>query len=102
MFTRRGKPVVVCNKCHKIVNIKPRYRTDGGIEYNYFTCKKCGETYVISATDEALRRNIERYKHLRQKGQITEKEQQELTGLLQANLERSRELKEKYQFKRQA
>jgi len=55
---------VVCNKCHKIVNIKPRYRTDGGIEYNYFTCKKCGETYVISATDEALRRNIERYKHL--------------------------------------
>ena len=98
MFTRRGKPVVICDKCHKVVNIKPRYKTFGGIEYNYFTCKKCGGTYVISVTDEALRRNIERYKNLKQKGQITEKGQQELTGLLQANLERSRELKEKYPF----
>ena len=93
-----GKPAVVCNKCHKTVNIKPRYKTVGSIEYNYFTCKKCDETYVISATDEALRQSIERYRHLKQKGQITEKEQQELTVLLQINLERSGELKEKYPF----
>ncbi|MDE6616404.1 MAG: hypothetical protein K2K35_07535 [Lachnospiraceae bacterium] len=101
MFTRREKPVVVCNKCNKMVNIKPRNKTVGNIEYSYFKCKRCGETYVISVTDENLRQSIERYKHLaekKQKGHITEKEQQELTGLLQANLERSRGLKEKYPF----
>ena len=53
-----GKPVMVCNKCHKTIRINPRYKTVGGIEYNYFTCKKCGEAYVISATDEALRHDI--------------------------------------------
>lgn len=97
-MNKRNKGNIVCNKCHKTVNIKPRYKTVGSIEYNYFTCKKCDETYVISATDEALRQSIERYRHLKQKGQITEKEQQELTVLLQINLERSGELKEKYPF----
>lgn len=98
----KGRPVVVCSRCGRVINaLKPKKRTEGDIEYTYFQCRRCKEYYVISATDEALRRNIKLLEEMRQnaagKGQ-TDKEHGEAQDLLRFNVKRSRELKEQHPF----
>ena len=100
---KKGKPVVTCDKCGRIIsNIKPKTRKQGEIEYYYLKCRRCGGVFVISATDEALRQDIKRFEEMTKKteGRLsTEKETQEAQALLKANVARSREIKEQHPLK---
>ena len=100
MNKRITRPVIICDKCRKIINqVKPTWKKAGDIEYYYLKCNHCDEIYTVSATDTALRRDIKRYKEMAHNKQPAEKESQELLELLKANLARSREIKEKYSLK---
>ncbi len=93
---KKGKPVIECNKCRRILSAKPKWKKSGDIEYYYLECVHCKAIYVISATDTALRQSI---KHFKEMNISTEKESQEAKELLKANIERSREIKEQYPLK---
>lgn len=96
---KKGKPIVKCNKCRRIIGkVKPKWKKVGDIEYNYLKCAHCKAIYTISATDTALRQDIKRYKEIIAKArtQPTEKELQEAQELLRANVARSREIKAQY------
>jgi NAD-dependent SIR2 family protein deacetylase len=97
---KKGKPIVVCDKCGRMINnIKPKYKKVGEIEYRYMSCKRCGAVYVAYATDEALRQNIAKYEEYVNSFKdkpMAQEEMQKAQLLLKANVERSRELKEKY------
>lgn len=103
MIRKKGKSIVTCDKCHRAINnIKPKHKKEGDIEYKYMTCRRCGAVYVISATDEALRQSIKHFTDLtagKAGVEMTESEQKEAELLLQANVARSRELKEQYPIK---
>lgn len=99
---KKGKPVIKCNECGRIINnAKPKRKKAGDIEYLYLQCARCRAVYTISATDTALRQDIERFKEMTAKTQSqgrkqTEKELQEAQELLQANVARNREIKAQY------
>ena len=99
---KKGKPIIKCNKCHRIINkVKPKWKKVGDIEYYYLKCTHCKEVYTISATDTALRQSIKRFEKITAKAQVqgrkpTEKELQEAQELLRANVARNREIKAQY------
>lgn len=94
---RKVKNIVRCNTCGRNIRINHRYKRVGELEYRYFGCKRCGSVYVISVTDEFLRHEIKRYQKLLEGLQTVPPEiSQEAQLILQNNVERSRELKERY------
>ena len=87
---------IICDKCGAVMEnpIQRSIRT-GDIEHTYFICKTCGEPYLISTTDSALRRNIEKYRKMAQrlrKGKCTEEYHRKVQKLKEENRRRSREL----------
>lgn len=99
---KKVKNIVKCNQCGKIIKIDPRYEQAGELEYRYFICKYCSAIYVISVTDEALRQAMKHYQEVMEqvKMQMVPPEiSQEAQLILQNNVQRSRELKEKYPLK---
>ena len=99
---KKGKPIIKCDKCGRIINkTKPKRKRAGDIEYYYLKCQQCNAVYTISATDTALRQDIKRFEEMtakaREQGrQPTEKEIQEAQELLRANVARNREIKAQY------
>lgn len=97
---KKGEPVIICDKCSRIINkAKPKWKKAGDIEYYYLKCPRCKAVYTISATDTELREDIRRFKEMvmtARDRKLTEKETKEAQGLLQANVARSREIKAKF------
>lgn len=97
---KKGEPVIKCNECGRIIsNVKPKWKKAGDIEYYYLQCARCGAVYIISATDTGLREDIKRFKEIvmtARDRELTEKEMKEAQELLQANVARNREIKERY------
>lgn len=92
-MAKRIKNAVTCNKCGRNITLKLKTKKKGNIEYQYFTCNRCKALYVVSATDEALRQEIEKFKEITSRGGImTPEEQKKAEILLKQNVERSREL----------
>lgn len=96
---RKAKQIVKCDKCGRNIKINPRYKRVGDLEYRYFSCRRCGAVYIVSVTDEALRQEIKRYQEIMEGFQTTvipPEISQEAQLILKNNVQRSRELKEKY------
>ena len=67
------------------------------LEFTFFRCDFCGKGYLVSVTDQALRRDIARYAQMAARGkQLTEKQRREARDLLCSNINRSHELMENY------
>lgn len=99
---KRIKQIVRCDKCDGNIKINLRYKRVGDLEYRYFRCRRCGAVYIISVTDEDLRKEIKRYQEIIEKFQktvIPPEISQEAQLIIQNNAKRSRELKEKYPLK---
>lgn len=94
---KKGKPIIKCDKCNRIINnAKPKWKKAGDIEYYYLKCQYCKAIYTISATDTALRQKIKQYEEIMSTARgrlLTEKELQEAQELLRANVARSKEIK---------
>ena len=97
---KKGKPIIKCNKCCRIINkAKPKWKKVSDIEYYYLKCPHCKAVYIISATDKALRHDIKQLEKMMAKTQgrqSTEKELEKIKELLNANIARNREIKEQY------
>ena len=92
-------PVVRCDNCGCAFVPEVERQQDGEIEYTYFCCAYCGKAYMVSVSDAALRKDIERYAEIAKKGRqkrLPEKQIRKMRKLLQANIRRSRELLEQY------
>lgn len=105
---KKGKPIIKCDMCHRIIGkAKPKWKKVGDIEYYYLKCTHCKAVYTISATDTALRRDIKRFEEMTARAkaqgrQPTEKEIQEAQELLKANVARNREIKAQYPLETKA
>lgn len=99
---KKGKPIIKCDKCQRIINrAKPKWKKVGDIEYYYLKCWHCKAVYVVSATDTALRQDIKRFVKMQEwqrsaPEKQTEGQLQEAQELLRANVARNREIKEQY------
>ena len=84
-----GNKRVICDKCQKRIKIQLKRKRKGDLEYQYFTCKHCNTSYVVSATDPPLRREMQRYEDLVKQANALAQQAQEL---LQINVKRCREI----------
>ena len=90
---------VRCDACGCAFPLDFEARVDGEIETIFFRCPFCGKGYVVSVTDEALRRNIQEYVQLykrNQKKRLLERTQKRLQKLKASNVKRCEELKKQY------
>ena len=90
---------VKCDACGCAFGPELLTRREGEIEYTWFCCDYCGRAYMVSVTDEALRRNIKKYAAIAEKGRhkrLTEKEIRKTRRLLEANMKRADELRRQY------
>ena len=90
---------VRCDACGCAFPLDFETRVDGEIETTFFRCPYCGKGYVVSVTDEALRRNIQEYVQLykrNQKKRLSERTQKRLQKLKASNVKRCEELKKQY------
>ena len=74
-------------------------RTDGDLEFVFFRCPFCGAWYTVSVTDSPLREQIREYTDLAEEGRqrrLTESQYLYLEKLLEDNVARSKELRERY------
>ena len=84
---------VICNKCQKRIKIQLKRKQKGDLEYRYFTCKHCNASYVVSATDSPLRREMQRYDDLVKQANALGQQAQEL---LRENVKRCREIMDQH------
>lgn len=57
---------MICNACRKRTKIlELNKRMEGDLEIQYITCSTCGQEYIVSLTDQALRVSLEEYDRLR-------------------------------------
>ena len=74
-------------------------RSEGEIEYSYFNCDCCGKAHIVSVTDAALRRNIQKYREIADRRKETTLSEMELlfaARLKEQNLKRAAELRQMY------
>lgn len=93
---------ICCDKCGRNIRIKFRHKRVEELEYTYFYCKRCGAVYIISVTDEVLRKEIKKYQKLAEELQTNDRTPEKIQKarlILQSNVRRSQELKEKYPLK---
>ena len=91
--------VVKCDACGCAFVPEIERYMDGEIEYTYFCCSYCGKAYIVSVSDAALRKDIERYAVMAEKGRqkrLSEYQIRKMRKLLEANIKRSHELWEQY------
>lgn len=53
-----------CDHCGSMTEFLPQVRRDGGLEIISLICPSCGNEYVGSVTDAALREDVARYKRM--------------------------------------
>ena len=82
---------VRCDACGCAFPLDFETRVDGEIETTFFRCPYCGKGYVVSVTDEALRKNIREYQQL-----YTRNQKKRLQKLKASNVKRCEELKKQY------
>jgi hypothetical protein len=93
------KGSVQCDACAGV--FAPAFLTTrkGELEYQYFCCPYCNRPYIVSVTDEELRRSIREYlaigEKIRRDGE-TESLRKESLEKLRANVRRSGELLSKF------
>ena len=90
---------VRCDACGCAFPLDFEPRVNGEIETTFFRCPYCGKGYVVSVTDEALRKNIREYVRLytrNQKKRLSERTQKRLQKLKASNVKRCEELKKQY------
>ena len=90
---------VRCDDCGCAFNLDFETRVNGEIETTFFRCPFCGKGYVVSVTDEALRKNIQEYVQLykrNQKKRLSERTLKRLQKLRADNVMRCEELKKQY------
>ena len=90
---------VRCDVCGCAFPLDFETRVDGEIETTFFRCPYCGKGYVVSVTDEALRKNIQEYVQLykrNQKKRLSERTLKRLQKLRADNVIRCEELKKQY------
>lgn len=90
---------VRCDACGCAFPLDFDTRVIGEIETTFFRCPFCGKGYVVSVTDEALRKNIQEYVQLykrNQKKRLSERTLKRLQKLRADNVIRCEELKKQY------
>ena len=88
-----------CDKCGCAFIPQMQMQREGEIEYSFFNCNYCGKAYIVSVTDAALRRNIQKYAAFtgrRKTEMMSEMELLAAERLKQANMERAAELRQMY------
>ena len=88
-----------CDKCGCAFIPQMQMQREGEIEYSFFNCNYCGKAYIVSVTDAALRRNIQKYAAFtgrRKTEMMSEMELLAAERLKQANIERAAELRQMY------
>ena len=117
----KGRPAI-CGKCGRNMNqLRPKTKKVGDLEYTYIKCRRCGAVFVSAVTDSALRAQVESYAQLQAGIAVTQKELTKLRAdkarkkelieaketivetmirnarkLLDMNVKRCRELRERY------
>ena len=90
---------VRCDACGCAFPLDFDTRVIGEIETTFFRCPFCGKGYVVSVTDEVLRKNIQEYVQLHkrnQKKRLSEQSLKRLQKLRTSNVIRCEELKKQY------
>ena len=90
---------VRCESCGCVFPLDFETRENGEIETTFFRCPHCGKVYVVSVTDEAMRKNIREYLQLytrSQKKRLSEQSMKRLQKLRADNVIRCEELKKQY------
>ena len=88
-----------CDKCGCAFIPQMQMQREGEIEYSFYNCNYCGKAYLVSVTDAALRRNIQKYAAFagrRKTEMMSEMELLAAARLKQANMERAAELRQMY------
>ena len=90
---------IQCESCNAVFEPLIEKRTDGDLEFVFFRCPFCGARYAISVTDPPLREQSREYTELAEEGRqrrLTESQYLYLEKLLEDNVARSKELRERY------
>ena len=90
---------ILCESCSAEFEPLIEKRTDGDLEFVFFRCPFCGARYTVSVTDSPLREQIREYTDLAEEGRqrrLTESQYLYLEKLLEDNVARSKELRERY------
>lgn len=90
---------VRCNACGCAITPVLHEVRSGEYELMFFECPFCHEKYVISVTDEELRKSIAECHALKEandEDQLSAEEKQRMVELLVLNRQRSKELRELY------
>ncbi len=88
-----------CDNCGCAFIPGPKTKREGEIEYSFFNCDFCGKAFIVSVTDEALRRNIRKYAVFADRQKTSTLSEMELlvaARLKQENLRRAAELRQMY------
>ena len=90
---------ILCESCNAEFEPMVEKRAEGDLEYLFFRCPSCGARYTVSVTDPPLREQIREYTELAEEGRqrrLTESQYLYLEKLLEDNVARSKELRERY------
>ena len=90
---------VRCNACECAIVPQLHTAVSGEFEMQFFICPFCHAKYVISVTDAELRKRISECHDLKNdndRGLLTADQKQRMVELLVLNVQRSKELREKY------
>ena len=87
---------VKCGYCGCAFIPEPLTERDGEIEYTFFRCDFCGKAYMVSVTDEELRKNIAEYVRLKEQNRadrLSEPEQFWIQRIKAENAKRAEALR---------
>lgn len=90
---------VRCDACGCAFEPKALTEKDGDIEYTFFRCDFCGKAYIVSVTDEELRKSIGEYVRLAEQNRaerLPERWQRRMQKLKAHNVQKERELRSRY------
>ena len=90
---------ILCESCSAEFEPLIERRAEGDLEFVFFRCPFCGARYTISVTDPSLREQIREYTELAEEGRqrrLTRSQYLYLEKLLEDNVARSKELRERY------
>ena len=90
---------IQCESCNEVFEPLIEKRVEGDLEFVFFRCPSCGSRYTISVTDPPLREQIREYTELAEEGRqrrLTRSQYLYLEKLLEDNVARSKELRERY------
>lgn len=85
-----------CDVCGREFTPEFSTKSEFDLEYLFFRCPTCLKTYIVSITDDELRKDIKKFEALDTKTTITYAELEELRYLLKKNKNRSQLLKSMY------